>query len=56
MVPLGAPNLIGPSLGLIIIAIGTGGKNTRFKIKYLNFEKSDFFSKRYDIVCEYFWW
>ena len=27
MTPLGAPNLIGPAIGLFIIAIGTGGKS-----------------------------
>jgi len=25
IIPLGAPNLVGPCIGLIIIAIGTGG-------------------------------
>ena len=27
MVPLGAPSIVGPAIGLIIVAIGTGGKS-----------------------------
>jgi dipeptide/tripeptide permease len=49
MVPLGAPNITGPAIGLLIIAFGTGGNFYFIKIDFKNeiIQLFYYFFKRY---------